>query len=350
MASPNQLNLSVHGKDPWNEWRAKNPGERPDLRFAQFTDFDFSGYDLEDADFRGATLRHARFLNTHLSRASFAGANLAQATFRGSLLDGSDFSDADLSGASFYQASLIDVNLTAANLFMTVFRRATFGGTILADVDLETAIGLEEIGHISRSSVSIDTLYRSSGNIPKTFLYGVGFPAILVDYIPSLVEADTGIRFHSCFISYSHNDEAFARRLWTRLRQERIRVWFAPEEMQGGKKLFDQIERAIHMHDKLLLVLSETSIKSNWVQTEIKKAREQEIKEGQRKLFPIRLMDMRTLQAWRCPDADTGRDLAADVREYFVPDFSNWLSNTLFEKAFVRLREDLRREGVGQDS
>jgi hypothetical protein len=347
MGSSNQLNLIVHGKDEWNEWRNKNPLERPDFRHAQLSEFDFSGFNLEDADFRGATLRYSRFVGVYLSRASFSGVNAASATFRGSLLQGADFSDADLSRASFYQASLIGTNLTGANLFMTVFREAYFGGTILADVDLETAIGLEEIEHQSHSSVSIDTLYRSSGNIPKTFLHSVGFPDILVDYVPSLVEADSGIRFHSCFISYSHQDEAFARRLWTRMRQERIRVWFAPEEMQGGKKLFDQIERAIHMHDKLLLVLSETSIRSNWVETEIRKARQQELKEGQRKLFPIRLVDMSTLQGWRCPDADSGRDLAVDIREYFVPDFSRWLSEPLFEKAFLRLRKDLRQEGVG---
>lgn len=245
MASANQLNLIVHGKDEWNMWRNKNSLERPDFRHAQLPEFDFSGFNLEDADFRGATLRSARFTGTHLSRASFSGVNAAKATFRGSLLEDADFSDADLSRASFYQASLVGANLTGANLFMTVFRASLFGGTILADVDLETAIGLDEIRHQRHSSVSIDTLYRSSGNIPKTFLISVGFPDILVDYIPSLVEASSGIRFHSCFISYSHQDEAFARRLWTRMRQERIRVWFAPEEMQGGKKLFDQIEMSL---------------------------------------------------------------------------------------------------------
>ena len=56
----------------------------------------------------------------------------------------------------------------------------------------------------------------------------------------------------------------------------------------------------------------------------IHKAREAENKEKRRKLFPIRLCDFETLRDWTCFDADTVTDLAVEVREYFIPDFSNW--------------------------
>jgi hypothetical protein len=36
------------------------------------------------------------------------------------------------------------------------------------------------------------------------------------------------------------------------LQQEDLRVWFAPEDIEGGKKLHDQIFDAIRVHDKLL--------------------------------------------------------------------------------------------------
>jgi TIR domain/Pentapeptide repeats (8 copies) len=350
MASDNQMNLIIHGRDAWNDWRNKNPLEKPDFRHARLPKFDFSGFDLEDADFRRAILREAVFKGAHLSRAIFSGANAAKATFSGAILQDADLSDADLSRASFYEASLIGANLTGSNLFVTAFRAARFGGTVFADIDLETAIGLDEVIHESHSSLSVDTLIQSSGNISKVFLHNVGFPDIFVHYIPSLLEANAGIRFHSCFISYSHEDEAFALRLRARMREERIRVWFAPEEMQGGKKLFDQIERAIHMHDKVLLVLSATSIKSNWVETEIRKTHRQELSEGRRNLFPIRLVDMKTLQAWSCPDADSGRDLAAWIRAYYIPDFSEWIIENKFEMAFARLRQDLRKEGIAMKS
>jgi hypothetical protein len=36
--------------------------------------------------------------------------------------------------------------------------------------------------------------------------------------------------------------------------------------------------------------------------------------------------------------------LAVELREYFIPDFSNWKSHDAFESAFVRLLKDLRAE------
>jgi hypothetical protein len=128
-----------------------------------------------------------------------------------------------------------------------------------------------------------------------------------------------------------------------------VRVWFAPEDLKGGKKLHEQLFEAIQIHDRLLIVLSEHSIQSEWVMTEIRKARAVEKKEKRRKLFPIRLCDMATLQAWECFDADTGKDLAVEMREYFIPDFSNWkvLADghpAAFESAFARLKKDLEAE------
>ena len=44
-------------------------------------------------------------------------------------------------------------------------------------------------------------------------------------------------------------------------------------------------------------------------------------------------------------DADHGKDLAVEVREYFIPDFSAWKDNDPFEAAFTRLLRDLKAEG-----
>ena len=43
-------------------------------------------------------------------------------------------------------------------------------------------------------------------------------------------------------------------------------------------------------------------------------------------------------------DADTGKDLAVEVREYFVPDFSNWKDHDAYQGAFDRLLRDLKAE------
>jgi len=87
-------------------------------------------------------------------------------------------------------------------------------------------------------------------------------PDDFIAFIPSHFGMQQAIQFYSCFISYSTRDEEFARRLYSRMRDEKLRVWFAPEEMKGGQKLYEQIERAIQLHDRLLLVLSESSMQS----------------------------------------------------------------------------------------
>ena len=126
------------------------------------------------------------------------------------------------------------------------------------------------------------------------------------------------------------------------MREAKLRVWFAPEDIRGGDKLYDQIDRAIQVHDRLLLVLSESSMQSKWVETEIRRARKAELQEGRRKLFPIRLVSYEALREWICIDSATGEDLAEEVRSYFIPDFSEWKSHDDFEQAFARLLADLK--------
>ncbi len=60
------------------------------------------------------------------------------------------------------------------------------------------------------------------------------------------------------------------------MRDEHLRVWFAPEEMKAGQKIHEQIDQAIRVYDKLLLVLSEHSMDSEWVKSEIRWARKKE--------------------------------------------------------------------------
>ena len=165
----------------------------------------------------------------------------------------------------------------------------------------------------------------------------------MIDIARSL-RAGPAIQWDSCFISHSTKDDEFARRLHSRMRESNMRVWFAPEDLQGGKKLHEQLFEAIQMNDRLLLVLSVESIQSKWVEREIRKARKVERAEKRRKLFPIRLVDMKTLRAWECLDSDIGEDLAEEVRKYHIPDFSNWKDHDAFESAFARLKKDLEAE------
>lgn len=157
---------------------------------------------------------------------------------------------------------------------------------------------------------------------------------------------DTMVRFdqvpyHSVFISYSSIDEAFATKLFEALKESGVRVWFAPHDIKPGQKIHRQIHHAIEEYDKLLLVLSEASMKSDWVGTELYKARHRERQQDVQMLFPVRLVPFERIREWSAFDADSGRDLAREIREYFIPDFTNWNDDDAFGREFGRLRDAL---------
>jgi TIR domain len=154
------------------------------------------------------------------------------------------------------------------------------------------------------------------------------------------------IEFYSCFISHSTQDQEFAERLHADLQAKGVRCWFAPHDVQGGLKLHEQIDDAIRLHDRLLLILSKDSMSSEWVKTEARKARQREVKEGKRVLFPIRLVEFEMLRDWVCLDVD-GKNLAEEIREYFIPDFSNWKDHDSYQTAFQRLVKDLKAGAGG---
>ena len=329
MANPEHVEIVKKGAEAVHAWRQKYPDVLFDLGGA-----DFRGADLPGTDLDGALLDGARL----------AESNLVTANLHATSLVGTDLSGADLTGANLFWAFL-----SAGLLKGTRLARADFGRTMLSNVDLSSAIGLEHAHHLAPSTIGIDTLYRSKGKIPEAFLRGCGVPDDLIAYLPSLLGAQQAIQFCSCFISYSHKDEEFCKRLHSRMRDEKLRVWYAPEDMKSGRKIHEQIDQAIRVHDKLLLVLSKESMASEWVKTEVRHARKREVREGRRVLFPIRLVPFESIRDWEAFDADTGKDLGVEVREYFIPDFSNWKDHDAFEAGFKRLLNDLQEEADRED-
>lgn len=147
--------------------------------------------------------------------------------------------------------------------------------------------------------------------------------------------------YHSVFISYSQQDEEFCRKLHDSLSEVGLRVWFAPHDIQAGQKLHRQIYSAIEEYDKLLVVLSDASMGSEWVGTELWKARERERTQDVQVLFPIRIVPFERLRDWSAFDADSGKDMAREIREYYVPDFSEWRDDDAFANGLTRLIDGL---------
>ena len=189
-------------------------------------------------------------LARHLRRADLREADLREAN-----LIGADLRDVDLSGADASKARFGAANLSDAVFTGTDFTAARIGWTTFGISDLGVAKSLETVGHAGPSTIGIDTIYRSEGKIPEAFLRGAGVPDNFVAFVASLITT----QFYSCFISYSTRDQEFAERLHADLQHQGVRCWFAPEDVQGGEKLHEQIDRAIQIHDRLLLILSPDS-------------------------------------------------------------------------------------------
>jgi len=314
-----------------------------DLSGAKLSGASLINTDLSNAILMEARLGHTNFTSANLSDANCAGADFSAAAFTDTFLRGANLSGADLSKAKLSRTNLTSANLARVDLRGAEWNRVILSGTIFGDVDLSETKGLDTSEHRGPSVVGIDTLYKSQGEIPENFLRNAGALEEMIELCRS-IRTGPPVQWHSCFISYSTKDEDFARRLHFQMRQANMRVWYASEDLKGGRKLHEQLFDAIQIHDRLLLVLSKDSIKSEWVMTEIRKAREVERRENRRKLFPVRLADFDTLRNWTCFDADTGKDLAVEVREYFIPDFSDWKNHDAFEKAFAKLQADLKAE------
>jgi len=148
--------------------------------------------------------------------------------------------------------------------------------------------------------------------------------------------------FSSCFLSHSSHDEEFAQKLAARLRGEGVPVWYAPEDIRPGEKIYDQVKKAISTFDRLLVVLSEASMNSGWVKTELASALARERREGGRVLFPVSLVPINVIRQWECFDSDTGIDIAKELRSYHIPDFSNWQDPTAFEQQVSKVTQALQ--------
>jgi hypothetical protein len=202
------------------------------------------------------------------------------------------------------------------------------------DTDLNQVRGLESLRHFAPSTIGIDTVYRSGGNLPELFLRKCGVPEGFIVYMRSLTVQP--IQFYKSFISYSSKDQKFADRLYADLQDKGVRCWLGTEDLKIGDRIRVGIDEAIRVHDKLLLVLSKHSVASDWVEPEVETALERERKEKRIVLFPIRLDDtvMKVESGWPAFIRNTRN----------IGDFRKWKNHDSYQKAFERLLRDLKAE------
>jgi TIR domain/Pentapeptide repeats (8 copies) len=330
MADPEQLAQIREGTEQWNHWRHDHASAQLDLAYADLARLNLQGANLDLTNLTGAILTDTDLSYTRLNMARLHEAKVTGATLSMAIITAADCTGADLRGA----------NLEGTNFAEAVLKNADFAGAILQatrfmDTDLSGTIGLSDCIYAGPCTIGIDTLFRSSGRIPESFLRGCGVPEQLITYTRSII--GQGIEFYSCFISYSSSDEKFAQLLHTDLRARNLRCWFAPEDLKIGERFQDRIEESIRVFDKVMIVLSETSLQSRWVEREVNAALERENRENRTVLFPIHIDDavMEARQPW-----------AADIRRSrHIGDFTGWRDHVAYRNAFDRLLRDLRANG-----
>ena len=308
---------------------------------AYLIDADLSRAHIEESDLSKANLRGAYMLETNLREANLNKAGLNDATLRRACLRGTNLSEASLSGASLYRADLSYANLSGADLsrtnfgstnrYETDFTKAEIGWTTFGAVDLSVVRGLDEVYHHGPSTVGIDTIYLSNGNISEIFLQGIGAPNNFIEFIVSVHRRP--FQFYSCFISYSSKNQIFAEHLYEDLQNKGVRCWFASEDPKIGAKIRTDIDESIKRYDKLLLVLSRESVNSDWVEQEVETALAREHEEKRLVLFPVRI-DNTVMQI------NTGwPSLIKNTRN--IGDFTKWNDQESYENALDRLMRDL---------
>ena len=77
---------------------------------------------------------------------------------------------------------------------------------------------------------------------------------------------------HDVFISYSRKDQAKAEEIRKILEDNGIMCWFAPDDIHGNRKFTKEIPQAIRSSKAFLLLLSENSQESKWVERELGEA------------------------------------------------------------------------------
>lgn len=399
MAIEEHLAVIKQGVEAWNRWRDANPALQPDLSRVNFWSLETSdpylmealwnvwhperkSYNLKNVNFTSTNLRGACLSSADLRGARFNCADLSFADLRHATVDRAQFRDAklkavklaelhaahtDLSGTDLEYsdltgADLTDVNLTHANLKSVNLTSATLDGadlsqsllqwSLLVDMDLSQVKGLETVRHYGGSSIGVDTIERSRGGIPESFLQGCGLSALEIEYVklaaPSLkpeqvnaiVEQIRQIRLHGegqpgpCFIGFDPHNEEFARHLHADLQQHGIRCWFTPVHHKFGNPLRPISDRQRRLREKLIVILSEACLENEWIGEEVEAALQVEADANRLVVLPVRLDDA-VMQAQE--------DWAAHLKRVRpIGDFSQWKDTAHYEKAFQQLLKVLR--------
>ncbi len=93
------------------------------------------------------------------------------------------------------------------------------------------------------------------------------------------------------FISHSSQDKSFVRKLINDLKTKNLAVWFDEESLKPGDSIVAGISEGLKDTDYLVVVLSQASITSGWVQAELSSALMDQFSNRGTSVIPIKIDD-----------------------------------------------------------
>jgi uncharacterized protein YjbI with pentapeptide repeats len=298
-----------YGTDASTFWL---PGYIIDLRRIDLRNADLTERDLSNIDFSGANLGGANFsrssLDTQDIKGTFTGytaltdSNLKRSNWESSKLsyvraNGADFSHAKFNGVTFNHCGFQNANFTkafiAAEFDSTEVRGADFRESNIFtssffNIDLSVAKNMNLASYHGESRIDYQTI-KLSQSVPTSLLAARGVAHFHIPYIDAI--SKNSAKHPSCFISYSVKDDKFIQRFKNEIANKGVRSWFAPRDLPFGASTRDVIESQIKSHDRLIVVLSKSSLQSQWVQFEVETALEMERKKKSVIIVPICIDD-----------------------------------------------------------
>jgi hypothetical protein len=364
------LRLLKAGPKQWNRWRRSLPdiewyrvsgrmfwlpGFVLRLPNCDLRNHNFTGYELVGADFSNSvftkstfdgvdfhqlvgrpfqprtTLDGCGFRSAKFAVTNFSFTSAAMCDFSHAELNGAKFSHSDVHGSVFFKtivaASFTETNVADANFDNAYLLTSTF-----INMDLSKANNFVKAHAYPPINIDARTLLKS-GNLPKDFYRACGISGRVENNLRKVFNSKT--KRVRVFISYSSKDESFVTRLKYDLEEHGIETWYAPRDLAIGATTREDLDKAILSVDRLIVVLSKTSIISRWVEQELETALERERTSEKFSLLPIKIDQavMKSRTGWA----------ALLRRTRNIGDFTNRDRDARYFSTLGQLLDDIRR-------
>lgn len=306
------------------------------LSRADLSSVNLSGADLSGANLSGAKLILTDLTDTKLDGADLSGAKITaakinQTTFTGAVLNHSDIINTYFGETKFDRAVLTNSRLLRVTFENTNLYDVSMGGTVIAFSIIHNCFGLESVKVRHPCSIDFATLSRSS-NLPPLFLRKIGLPTGYINYCNDFSKAKDK-RLRQVILIHSIKDKSFASFIYEKLILEPVDVWYDERGVEP-----DSIKDSGRLDwsgpTTGILIFSDDSISSWWIENVISRFEEDEFHHLESKLILIAL-DGELFKSERL--------FALNNYTSKIKDFSDWKDHRVFQKCFEDLLEDISK-------